>query len=107
MRLSTANLTLAPDTAVDFQLHTVYSDGKWTPADLIDHLVQNNFALAAITDHDRVDTAAELQTLALEKRLPLLVAAEFTTHWRGDVTDMLIFGFDPSAPVLKAVAADV
>ena len=107
MRLSTANLSLAPDAAIDLQLHTHYSDGKWTPEALLDHLVSRNFALAAITDHNRIDTTTELQALALEKRLPLLVAAEFTTNWRGDVTDILCFGFDPFAPPLQAVAADL
>jgi len=62
------SLILAPDAAIDLQMHTIYSDGKWTPEQLIDYLVGEQFGLVAITDHDRVDTASELQRLAVEKQ---------------------------------------
>ncbi len=64
--LTTTNLVLAPDAPVDLQLHTTYSDGEWTPEGLVDYLVQEQFSLVAITDHDRVDTAPALQQLALK-----------------------------------------
>jgi predicted metal-dependent phosphoesterase TrpH len=84
---------LATDAAIDLQLHTIYSDGTWTPEQLLDSLVSEQFGLAAITDHDRVDTAVELQQLAAEKRLPLLVAVEMSTSWKGEPTDVLCYGF--------------
>ena len=59
---------LAPDTAIDLQMHTTYSDGTWTPEQLIEYLMSERFGLVAITDHDRVDTVASLQHLAAEKR---------------------------------------
>lgn len=95
MQLSTSHLILAPDAPIDFQLHTTYSDGDWTPEQLIDYLVGEQFGLVAVTDHDRVDTAAPLQQLALAKKLPILVAAEWTTRWHNEPTDVLCFGFDP------------
>src|SRR6188474_3052020 len=95
MPLSTAGLTLAPDAAIDLQLHTTYSDGTWTPEALIDHLMAGGFGLAAITDHDRTDHIAALQALAITKGLPLLVATEISTTWRGEMTDVLCFGFNP------------
>jgi hypothetical protein len=39
MKSSTAQLVLAPDAAIDLQVHTHYSDGVWTPEQLMDHLV--------------------------------------------------------------------
>jgi histidinol phosphatase-like PHP family hydrolase len=57
----TTHLVLAQDAAIDLQLHTIYSDGTWTPEQLVDYLVSERFGLAAITDHDRVDTVASLQ----------------------------------------------
>ena len=50
MEVSTRHLVLAPDAAIDLQLHTTYSDGTWTPEQLIDYLVHEQFGLAAITD---------------------------------------------------------
>ncbi len=107
MNISTTNLCLAGDAAVDLHLHTKYSDGHWTAERLIDHLIGEGFALAAITDHDRVDTAAAIQELALEKRLPVLVGAEISATWRGEMVDMLCYGFDPQQYALIELAQDL
>jgi 3',5'-nucleoside bisphosphate phosphatase len=107
MKLSTTDLVLSADAAVDLQLHTTYSDGTWLPEQLMDHLVSEGFGLAAITDHDRVDTVAALQKLALEKRLPVLVATEMSALWQDGVTDVLCFGFDASPNALSDLAQEV
>ncbi len=106
-QLSTTDLTLAPEAPIDLQMHTTYSDGDWTPEELTDYLAQEQFALVAITDHDRVDTVPALQQLAFKKGLPILVAAEMSTSWRGEATDMLCYGFNPEHAALRALAQDV
>jgi 3',5'-nucleoside bisphosphate phosphatase len=103
----TSPLVLAPNAAIDLQLHTTYSDGTWTPSQLIDHLVCERFGLVAITDHDRVDTVAELQQLAAEKQLPVLAAVEMSTSWKSELTDVLCYGFDPAQNELHSLAQDV
>src|SRR5687767_3433273 len=107
MKRSFENLVLSPDAMVDLQLHTVYSDGKWTAEALLDYLIAEEFSLAAITDHDRVDTAVSLQQLANDKQFPLLVAVEISSMWKGDLTDFLCYGFDPQNNHLDALAKDV
>lgn len=101
MKPLTSSLVLAADAPIDFQMHTIFSDGTWTPEQLIDYLVSEGFGLAAITDHDRVDTIATLQHLAAEKQFPLLTAVEMSTEWRGEPTDVLCFGFDPEENALR------
>src|SRR6266699_328857 len=103
----TPHLVLAPAAAIDLQLHTTYSDGTWTPEQLIDYLVSERFSLAAITDHDRVDTIASLQRLAAAKQLPVLAAVEMSTSWRGEPTDVLCYGFDPEKNELQELAQDI
>lgn len=107
MNLSTTDLCLAPDAAIDLQLHTTYSDGRWTPEPLLDYLLGEQFGLAAITDHDRTDTVAAIQQLALDKQMPVLVAVEMTTTWKGELTDLLCFGFDPNHNALNDLCQDV
>lgn len=107
MRLSTTGLVLAANAAVDLHLHTTYSDGRWTPEPLLDHLLSQRFALAAITDHDRTDTVAAIQRLALDRRLPVLVGAEMTTTWRDELVDLLCYGFDPGRSALSDLAQDL
>jgi len=107
MNLSTTGLSLAADSAIDLHLHTTYSDGRWTLEPLLGYLLREQFGLAAITDHDRADTVAAIQQLALDKHLPVLVAVEMTTTWKGEMTDLLCFGFDPNHNALNDLAQDL
>jgi predicted metal-dependent phosphoesterase TrpH len=107
VRPSTAQLILAPDAAIDLHIHTVHSDGDWTPEQLFDHLVGEAFSLVAIADHDRVETVMPLQQQAAEKQLPVLAAVEMTTLWKGEMTDVLCYGFDPQQNELDALARNV
>ncbi len=119
MDLSATGLHLAAEAAIDLHLHTTYSDGDWTPEQLLDYLVQEQFGLAAITDHDRADTAGALQELALAKQQPVLVAVEMTTLWSDELsgqdemsglpnmTDLLCYGFTPGPNALNDLAQDL
>jgi predicted metal-dependent phosphoesterase TrpH len=107
MNLSTTGLSLAVDSAIDLHLHTTYSDGRWMPESLLDHLHREQFGLVAIADHDRVDTVASIQQLALDKHLPVLVTVEMTTTWQGELTELLCFGFDPNHNALNDLAQDL
>jgi histidinol phosphatase-like PHP family hydrolase len=119
MNVSTTGLTLTTDAAIDLHLHTTYSDGTWTPEQLLDHLLREEFGLAAITDHDRVDTMAAIQQQALEKHLPMLVGVEMSTVWKDELsgmdelsgqdnmTDLLCYGFGPLPNALNDIARDL
>ena len=119
MDLSTTGLRLAADSAVDLHLHTTYSDGRWTPGQLVDHLAREQFSLAAITDHDRADTVVTIQQLALDKHLPVLAGVEMSTLWKNELsgkdelsgldnmTDLLCFGFDLPPNALNDIAQDL
>lgn len=107
MKSTTDGLVLVADAYIDLQTHTVLSDGVWTPQGLIDHFVSEGFGLAAITDHDRADTVIELQQLAAAKHFPLLIAAEITAAWKGEMTDVLCYGFDPEKPALSDLTRDI
>ena len=106
MALTTKQLVLAAGSAVDFQMHTTLSDGRWQPDELIGHLAREKFGLAAITDHERPDTYQEIQRLAEKHHMPILPAAEMTTSWKG-WTDVLCFGFRPGDTPLARLAEEV
>ena len=107
MNLSTTGLSLAANSAIDLHLHTTYSDGRWTLEQLLDYLLREQFGLAAITDHDRVDMVASIQQLALDKHLPVLVSVEMTATWKGEMTDLLCYGFDTNHNALNDLAQNL
>jgi hypothetical protein len=84
-------------------MHTTYSDGLWAPEQLIDYLVREQFALVAVTDHDRVEVSASIQQLAVQKQLPVLPAVEMTTKWHEYPTDILCYGFGPQHEKLQSL----
>ncbi len=95
---------LAPDAAIDLQLHSAYSDGVWDAEELLDHVAAEGFALVAVTDHDRPDTTTEVQRLAAERGVLALPATEMTSPWDGAIVDVLCYGFDPTRETLGALA---
>jgi 3',5'-nucleoside bisphosphate phosphatase len=103
----TSSLTLDANAHIDLQLHTTLSDGTWTPEQLIDYVAGQRFGLIAITDHERVDTATHIQSLAIQKQFPALVAAEISATWRGKPTDVLCFGFSLDPCPLLDLGLDI
>lgn len=54
----------------DLHLHTRYSDGSWTPAELVRNAEARGFAAIAITDHDTLDGIPEALEHAVIEVLP-------------------------------------
>lgn len=100
----TSALTLAPDAPIDLQLHTRFSDGRWSAEELIDHVVAEEFALVAVTDHDCLGTVPEIQRLGADKGVPVLAGAELSAIWEGQPLDLLCYGFAPGSSPLASLA---
>lgn len=49
------------NTGVDYHLHTYYSDGKYSPTEVVKWAKKNELHTIAITDHDGVDGIFEAQ----------------------------------------------
>ncbi len=101
----TENLTLAPTAPIDLHMHTNYSDGRWPAQQLIDYLVNEGYALVAVTDHDRVDMVSSIQDIADAQGLPVLSGVEMSTVWDGKMAHMLCYGFDAQHNALQEVTA--
>ena len=67
---------------VDLHSHTLVSDGKLAPSDLIDRARANGVEILAITDHDTVAAYEQLPAASYEG-LTIIPGIEFSTQWRG------------------------
>lgn len=86
-----ARMTIDADVKVDLHTHTLYSDGHWQPEELLAHLAQEGFAIAAITDHDTVAHLDELHAVGRKLGVHLIVGVEVTTSWQGRPAHLLCY----------------
>jgi predicted metal-dependent phosphoesterase TrpH len=100
-----------PNTSCDLHLHTYYSDGRASPAEMLHHAASIGLKVVAITDHDNLNATPEASHVAKEIGLELVPGVELTARWvgcspvnsgPGDGQDIDILGyfFDPAHPVL-------
>lgn len=94
---------------LDLHTHTHYSDGKYSPAEVIQAAAQAGIRTLAITDHDNCNGVREAAPFAEAAGIALVPAAEFTTCWpeaglpRADAdVDLLGYFIDLDHPGLRA-----
>lgn len=65
----------------DLHIHTTYSDGRATPAQVVAHAARRtDLAVIAITDHDTIDGAREAAAIAPDYGIEVVVGAEISTR---------------------------
>lgn len=78
----------------DLHLHTTYSDGRFTPSELVDAAARAGLRAIAITDHDHTGGLAEAREHARRYRLEILTGVEINTVWQDRELHVLGYGFD-------------
>ena len=87
--------TLEAADPVDLHLHTLASDGFWTPSELIAHLAENRFKVAAVCDHDTQRSVSEATSLGAEHDITIVPGVEMTTWWSDRQWHLLVYGYVP------------
>ncbi len=90
----------------DLHIHTVASDGCWTPEQAVAEVQARGIGLFAIADHDTVASVAAAQALAHDAGLAFLRGVEVSTLVNGDLFHVLAYGCDIQNPVLTAMLQD-
>jgi predicted metal-dependent phosphoesterase TrpH len=91
-----------PGRYVDLHLHTTWSDGRWTPRQVVEAAAEQGLAAVAITDHDVLGGLAEARRAADERGVALLDGVELTADWDGKTVHVLGYGIDPASETLVA-----
>ncbi len=87
----------------DLHLHTIASDGRWSPQQLIEEVQQAGIGLFAVTDHDSLDSLAETAERVRGSGLRFLPGVELSARLGGQVYHLLAYGFRPDDPDLVAL----
>ena len=91
MKTNNAKTPIPADAVLDLHLHTIYSDGLWTPAELFDDLQARGFRVVSIVDHDTTAHVAELQRLGETRGILVLAGVEVTSEWNGKIAHVLCY----------------
>jgi len=75
----------------DLHLHTQFSDGTFTPEELVLHAQKNGLACLALTDHDTVEGCARAAAAATAVRMEFIAGTELTAEHAD--TEVHILGY--------------
>jgi 3',5'-nucleoside bisphosphate phosphatase len=93
----------------DFHLHSSCSDGRLSPADLVDVVADAGVGVMALTDHDTLDGIDAAARRAHERGIAFVGGIEVTAYREPEVVHVLGLGVHARGPLLErnAVARQV
>lgn len=92
-----ANLTDgSPGGRADLHLHTTYSDGALSPAELVGKAHAVGISVLSVTDHDNVGAIAEAKVAGAELGIEVVPGLELSAVLADKDVHLLAYFFDPS-----------
>ncbi len=79
---------------VDLHIHSIYSDGSHTPAELVALAVDNGLRGLALTDHDTIEGVAEIARLGAQAGIEIVSGVEISTSVHGRTVHILGYGIN-------------
>ncbi len=92
---------------IDLHTHSYFSDGRFSPAQIVQAAAERGCTTLALTDHDSVSGVTEAEAHARLHHITLISGVEVTTQWdRVPIeTDILGYYVDVDHPALKHMLA--
>lgn len=84
-------------------MHTTASDGRLTPAELVERAAAAGLKTIAVTDHDTTASIADVKAAAEQKSIRVVNGIEITAVDHGRDVHMLGYFFDPASKPLAAL----
>ncbi len=89
----------------DLHLHTIFSDGTYTPEELAGRARQLGLAAVAVTDHDTVEACDRMSVACQPAGLEFIPATELTAEFDDNELHLLAYFVDTQNPCLLAEMA--
>jgi len=86
---------------VDLHNHSYYSDGVFSPTEVVRLADEADCDLFALTDHDTTDGLAEAQQIADELSVNLVSGVEISALWRNMTIHIIGLGIDMNNNILQ------
>lgn len=78
------------DKICDLHTHSVFSDGTYTPEEIVDEAVKIGLSAVALTDHNSADGLSDFISASAGKNIEAVTGVEFSTDYNG--TELHILG---------------
>jgi predicted metal-dependent phosphoesterase TrpH len=86
----------------DLHNHSYYSDGVWSPSEVVKLASKAECDLFSLTDHDTTDGIAEAQLESDKLNLNLINGVEISALWRNMAIHILGLGIDINNDILQS-----
>ena len=86
----------------DLHLHTFFSDGTFTPEELVERARTIGFAAIALTDHDTVEGCERAATACAAAKIEFITGTELTAEHAGTEVHILAYFVDVQNQILIA-----
>lgn len=86
----------------DFHTHSTVSDGRLSPAALVERAAQHGVTLMALTDHDNVGGLAEAEAAGRRFGVEIVPGVEISADYEPGTMHILGLGIDPENEALLA-----
>ena len=87
--------------AADLHMHSTYSDGTFSPPELIEQAKQMNLSAISITDHDSVNAYYEAKVRAQDLGIDLITGVELSSELDGCAVHVLGYAFPPNHALIQ------
>jgi predicted metal-dependent phosphoesterase TrpH len=95
------------EAVVDLHLHTVFSDGLFTPEQVVIRAQQLGFTAIAITDHDSVDGIERARQQGKRSGVEIVPGVELSCNVNGTDVHILGYYFDYQNPQIQRFFTEV
>lgn len=82
------------DKIIDMHMHSIASDGTFTPSELVEDAKKRGLEKIALTDHDTIDGLLEAMSKGEEIGVEVIPGIEFSTEYEGKEVHILGYMFD-------------
>ena len=79
---------------IDLHIHTNFSDGLYSPKEVIDLAKEHDYDVIAITDHDNIGGYLHIRDYAKQVGIELIPGVEISTNHKGRDVHILAYDFD-------------
>ena len=89
----------------DLHLHSIFSDGTFTPEMIVERAKRVGLRAVALTDHDTVEGCDQAAAACAKEAIEFIVGTELTAEHNGNELHILAYLVDPANPKLVSEIA--